>query len=234
MPFDTAPRCPEPQPDHQGRRTLERKWKHALAYVSQLWRPSNTLEQTHCTVARYAMHLIDLTTGAAYTVQQLLNTAPAVITRTAEQGDPNGTSSVTVSGTFAEINGVYLHAGLFGGVKTFSKLGGTWNGTAAVPEDKYLHKTSGKWTFSSVVGDGVEGEIQTVILQSGVTNFQSPTDVSSWIAFDGNVPQTEISVTGDTGPLTPTAIGQLCIVDTSDAYVAAQVDPPIWLGPLNS
>lgn len=79
--------CPNPQPEYDGGNTLERRWRHALAYVSKLWRPSNSQEVTHCTVSRYAMHLIDLTTGIAYTVQQLLGSGSvSVMERTTEEG----------------------------------------------------------------------------------------------------------------------------------------------------
>jgi hypothetical protein len=273
MPFDTAPRCPEPQSDHQGRRTLERKWKHALAYVSQLWRPANTQEQTHCTVARYAMHLIDLTTGAAYTVQQLLNTVsvtwssitgkpttlsgygitdaaalththslsdvsgvgPAAITRTAEQGAPNknGVEVAKVGGPFI-FEGFYpLMSTEYNGHPVFSNIEENGNFRRVI-----FRSVGGRWR--NISGVAIDLDDQDT-WEASVPDFSSQSTTSAlpypalvWRDDDDYVDADLAVSAASTTPVTPSAIGQLCIVDASDVYVAAQVSPPIWLGPLNS
>jgi hypothetical protein len=237
MPYNTAPRCPEPPENHAGRTTRERKWKHALAYVSQLWRPSNTLEQTHATVSRYAMHLIDLTTGAAYTVQQLLSATASIAwasitgkpttlagfgitdaassTHTHSLADVSGAGPAAITRTAGQGSPISISVAISGGGYT----GTVVNRTSDIYNTKTLYSsgifrvewTGTQWRF---LANGVE-----VDTAEGDTAI--PSD-ASW---------STITVTSN--HVAVAAPGQACIVGASDIYIGAQVSPAIWLGPIN-
>jgi hypothetical protein len=80
-------------------------------------------------------------------------------------------------------------------------------------------------TVSLTAGGSFQGASGNSITMEG--SFADIRTASlSGITFSGGTDATAGTV--------PTAIGQLCIVDASDAYVAARLSPAKWLGPLNS
>lgn len=236
MPQNTAPRCPHPQPEHDGRTTCERKWRQALSYVSQLWRPSNVRETTHCTVSRYAMHLIDLTTGIAYTAQQLLGSGSAsVMERTTEEGAPDS----AIANFYETNNGgggnkdirfeqvddgaaptVVLSAGSFATPISVGVSGRTITVTCSAAIGQITNTAA--QIISAINSSGVASAIITASNKTGSDGSENLSNsVGPW------------TLAGAVEGTSAEALGQTCIVNSSDVYVCTRISPVKWVGPLN-
>lgn len=236
MPRNTTPRCPSPQPQYDGSNMLERSWRHALASVSKLWRPSNTQEITHCTVARYAMHLIDLGSGVPYTAQQIMSAmATAPMDRTTEEGPPES----AVANFYETDNGgggnkdirfvqvddgtpptVVLSAGSFSTPISVAVSGRAI--TVTCPTAIGQITTTAAGVISAINASGAASAILTASNKTGSDGSENMANSFGPWELAGGVAGTPAD-----------ALGQQCFVNSSDVYVCTRLSPVKWAGPLN-
>jgi hypothetical protein len=165
----------------------------------------------------------------------ITDAAPAAITRTAEQGAPNknGVEVAKVGGPFV-FEGFYpLMSTEYNGHPVYSNIEESGNFRRVI-----FRSVGGRWR--NISGVAIDLDDQDT-WEASVPDFSSQSTTSAlpypalvWRDDDDYVDADLTVAAASTTPVTPSAIGQLCIVDASDVYVAAQVSPPIWLGPLNS
>ena len=64
--------CPRPAEPVTGSQTKESSFRHTIQTIAKLWRPRNASENVDtATMSRYAMRLVDMVTGNAYSSDEL-------------------------------------------------------------------------------------------------------------------------------------------------------------------
>ena len=219
--------------------------------LARLWRPraGSLLEVVLATISRLSLRLIDRVTGEAYSADELeakILEAVGALTRTALEGVPinevvwiphyletNFTSEANNDVRFQQKASDVLPTIQIvnGGSFTSFLVAVSVVGTAITLTLKTNFSIASALGSEIIAAVNAHPQASLLVVASNKTGNDGSGAVGTVFLLGA----TDLSGGADpvVGSPTPAAVGQLCIVDASDVYVAAQVSPPIWLGPLN-